>query len=210
MHWVKLCPSQPEYSDEQLAHLSGARGWQAIPWARLGNAGRSLAPGGSCVSKRVKAPELLAARLNPAMVCEPGSPKLPIASYWPNQVLRHLHHPSAADPKRIRPLWLLLRPTALGFNHGPASAGTLVTAIWLALAPSWHRTPPAAGAFGRHSLAVLARRPPARHNQVSWAGEGGCGGCSANPRCRPAAGWLAGRSRRRSAAPGPGSARPRR
>ena len=31
-----------------------------------------------------EAPELVAARLAAAMVCEPGGPKMPISSSWPN------------------------------------------------------------------------------------------------------------------------------
>ena len=112
-------PGQPGYSDEQLAHLSGARAGRRFP-APAPRSRKIAGPGGSCVSKRVKAPELVAARLNPAMACERGSPKLPIASHWPNQVLRHLHHPSAADPKPIRSFSVIDPPAALGFeSHGP-------------------------------------------------------------------------------------------
>jgi hypothetical protein len=39
---------------------------------------KSLASISSCVSKRVKAPGLVEARLTAALVCEPGCPKTPI------------------------------------------------------------------------------------------------------------------------------------
>jgi hypothetical protein len=38
----------------------------------------SLASISSCVSKGIKAPELVAAGLTAALVCEPGGPKMPI------------------------------------------------------------------------------------------------------------------------------------
>ena len=103
----------------------------------------SLASISSCVSKGVKAPELVAARLTAALVCEPGLPEdahLVVLAEHPvvalkaaasrfrqaaddsslvrgfcgepldrlpreagqNQVLGHLHHPTAADLRRIR------------------------------------------------------------------------------------------------------------
>jgi hypothetical protein len=99
--------------------------------------------------------------------------------------------------------------TAPGFTARPASGGTLVTAVSCGArlasqaAGGWFRWPH----IDRLSLPGGLRSGA---DQVRRAGDGGGNGRSASPRRRPAAGWLARRSRRRPAASGPGSARPRR
>jgi hypothetical protein len=81
---VNVCPGQPWVVRCSLLACQVPGGCYGIPWAGSALAVRSLASLSSCVSKRVKAPGLVAAGLTAALVCELGCPKMPISSSWPD------------------------------------------------------------------------------------------------------------------------------